>query len=130
MGLCHCNLSSNDLEIVFKRLSRKKLDLQNNDKYDQKKDPLIAAQTTKCTKHIVASLGPGDEGSENGTFEDPLYSPLASMAWTLPVRADTSAHPRGRGSFTPGNFKRDAVVRPSHGRPRGHRPSVRPKTSA
>jgi hypothetical protein len=25
-----------------------------------------------------------------------------------------------------GNFKKDATVRPSHGRPRGHRPSVRP----
>jgi hypothetical protein len=147
----------------------------------QKKDPFITAQTTKCTKHTVASLGQGDEGSENGTFEDPLYSPLASMAWTLPVRADAGAsarthvriradacqrprghwcirrthvrvcadagasaracsrlrgrecvradacqHPRGRGSFTPGNFKKDATVRPSHGRPRGHRPIVRP----
>jgi hypothetical protein len=127
MGLRHCNLSSNNLEIVFKRLSREKLDLQNNDKYDQKKDPPIAAQTTKCTKHTVASLGQGDEGSENGMFEDPLYSPLASMAWTLPVRADAAVLP-------PGNFKKDAIVRPSHGRPRGHRPilrpSVRPKTSA
>jgi hypothetical protein len=27
--------------------------------------------------------------------------------------------------FTPGNFKKDATVRPSHGRPRGHRPIVR-----
>jgi hypothetical protein len=34
--------------------------------------------------------------------------------------------PRGRGSFTPGNFKKDATMRPSHGRPRGHRPIVRP----
>jgi hypothetical protein len=34
--------------------------------------------------------------------------------------------PRGRGSFTPGNFKKDATVRPSHGRPHGHRPIVRP----
>jgi hypothetical protein len=40
MGLRHCNLSSNDLEIVFKRLSREKLDLQNNDKYDPKRTPL------------------------------------------------------------------------------------------
>jgi hypothetical protein len=126
MGLRHCNLSSNDLEIVFKRFSREKLDLQNNDKYDQKKDPLIAAQTTKCTKHTVPSLGQGDEGSENGMFEDPLYSPLASMAWTLPVRADACSRPRGRGCFTPGNFKKDATMCPSHGRPRGHRPIVRP----
>jgi hypothetical protein len=80
--------------MVFKRLSREKLDLQNNDKYDQKKDPPIAAQTTKCTKHTVASLGQGDEGSENGMFEDPLYSPLASMAWTLPVRTDARASAR------------------------------------
>jgi hypothetical protein len=28
--------------------------------------------------------------------------------------------------FTPSNFKKDATVRPSHGRPRGHRPIVRP----
>jgi hypothetical protein len=50
------------------------------------------------------------------------------------VRVDACQRPRGRGSFTPGNFKKDATVRPSHGRPRGHRPivrpSVRPKTSA
>jgi hypothetical protein len=36
--------------------------------------------------------------------------------------------------FIPGNFKKDATVRPSHGRLHGHRPivrpSVRPKTSA
>jgi hypothetical protein len=95
-GLRHCNLSSNDLQIVFKRLSREKLDLQNNGKYDQKKDPPIAAQTTKCTKHTVASLGQGNEGSENGMFEDPLYSPVASMAWTLPVCADASASVRTR----------------------------------
>jgi hypothetical protein len=29
-------MSSNDLKIVFRRLSRKKLDLHKNDKYDQK----------------------------------------------------------------------------------------------
>jgi hypothetical protein len=34
------------------------------------------------------------------------------------VRADAPC-------FTPGNFKKDATVRPSHRRPRGHRPSVR-----
>jgi hypothetical protein len=37
---------------------------------------------------------------------------------------DASA--RTRLVFTPGNFKKDATVRPSHGRPRGHRPIVRP----
>jgi hypothetical protein len=133
MGPRHCNLSRNDLEIVFKTLSREKLNLQNNDKYDQKKDPPIAAQTTKCTKHTVASLSKGDEGSENGMFEDPLCSPLASMAWTLPVRADASAsvrtHVRVRADASvlpPGNFKKDTTVRPSHGRPRGHRLTVRP----
>jgi hypothetical protein len=58
-------------------------------------------------------------------FEDPLCSSLASMA-------RTPAHPRGRTRvrmdahcFTPGNFKTDATVRPSHGRPHGHRPTVR-----
>jgi hypothetical protein len=40
--------------------------------------------------------------------------------------ARTCSRPRGRGSFTLGNFKKDATVRPNHGRPRGHRPSVRP----
>jgi hypothetical protein len=35
------------------------------------------------------------------------------------VRADASC-------FIPGNFKKDAIVRRSHGRPRGHRPIVRP----
>jgi hypothetical protein len=35
------------------------------------------------------------------------------------VRADASC-------FIPGNFKKDATVRLSHGRPRGHRPIVRP----
>jgi hypothetical protein len=39
--------------------------------------------------------------------------------------ARTLARPRGRGSFTPGNFKKDATVRPSHGRHGGHRPIVR-----
>jgi hypothetical protein len=35
------------------------------------------------------------------------------------VRADAPC-------FIPGNFKKNATVRPSHGRPRGHRPIVRP----
>jgi hypothetical protein len=35
------------------------------------------------------------------------------------VRVDASVLP-------PGNFIMDATVRPSHGRPSGHRPSVRP----
>jgi hypothetical protein len=30
------------------------------------------------------------------------------------------------GVLPPGNFKKDATVRPSHGRPRGHRPIVHP----
>jgi hypothetical protein len=34
--------------------------------------------------------------------------------------------PRGRECFTPGNFKKDATVRPSHGRFRGHRPTIHP----
>jgi hypothetical protein len=75
MGLRHCNLSSNDLEIVFKRLSREKLDLQNNDKFDQKKDPLIAAQTMKCTKHTVASLGQGDEEVRMERLRTPYIVP-------------------------------------------------------
>jgi hypothetical protein len=46
-------------------------------------------------------------------------------ARTLHVRADARVCPHGRECFTLGNFKKDAIVRPSHGRPRGHRPSVR-----
>jgi hypothetical protein len=63
------------------------------------------------------------------------------------VRADAPPHPRGRTlasaqtpmsarthcrvrtdalCFTLGNFKTDTTVRPSHGRPHGHRPIVRP----
>jgi hypothetical protein len=48
------------------------------------------------------------------------------------VRSDASASARTHGCvraiapcFTPGNFQKDATVRPSHGRPCGHRPSVR-----
>jgi hypothetical protein len=44
---------------------------------------------------------------------------------------DASARAHGRvredaPCFTLGNFKKDAIVRPSHGRPRGHRLSVCP----
>jgi hypothetical protein len=44
---------------------------------------------------------------------------------------DASARTYGRiradaPCFIPGNFKKDAIVRPSRGRPRGHRPIVRP----
>jgi hypothetical protein len=42
------------------------------------------------------------------------------------VRADTLLCPRGRALFYPGYFKKDFTVRPSHGRPRGHRSIVRP----
>jgi hypothetical protein len=48
------------------------------------------------------------------------------------VRADASPSARTHGHvcvdapcFTSGNFEKDAIVRPSHGRPRGHRPIVR-----
>jgi hypothetical protein len=65
---------------------------------------------------------------------NPLYSPLASMAWTRSrprVRGHASARTHARvcadaAVLPPGNFKKDATVRPSHGRPRGHRPIVRP----
>jgi hypothetical protein len=39
------------------------------------------------------------------------------------VRADASV-------LSPGNFIMDATVRPSHGRPSGHRLTVRPLSSA
>jgi hypothetical protein len=57
------------------------------------------------------------------------------MTWTLPVRvrADALASARMQARvradasvLPPGNFKKDATVRPSHGRPRGHRPTVHP----
>jgi hypothetical protein len=57
----------------------------------------------------------------------------ASARMHCRVRADAlmSARTHGRvrvdaSCFTPGNFKKDATVRLSHGRPRGHRPIVRP----
>jgi hypothetical protein len=52
------------------------------------------------------------------------------MLFYFRVRADTAPRgrpcPRGRECFIPGNFKKDATVRPSHGRSRGHRPTVGP----
>jgi hypothetical protein len=49
------------------------------------------------------------------------------------VRADVLVSARTHGRvradapcFTPGNFKKDPIVRPSHRRPCGHRPIVRP----
>jgi hypothetical protein len=41
------------------------------------------------------------------------------------VLTDACARPRGRECFTPGNFITDAIVCPSHGRPSGHRLTVR-----
>jgi hypothetical protein len=56
-----------------------------------KKNPPIVAQTTKCTKHIVASPGQGDEGSENEMFEDHL----CSLSKSLGIHGADVAHPRG-----------------------------------
>jgi hypothetical protein len=42
------------------------------------------------------------------------------------IRADGPMSARMQICFSPGNFKKDATVRPSHGRPRGHRLTVRP----
>jgi hypothetical protein len=44
------------------------------------------------------------------------------------VRADAVQRPRGRECFTPGNFITDVTMHPSHGRPRGHRPTQRPSS--
>ena len=65
--------------------------MHNNDKYEQKGTPPIAAQTTKFTKHTVASSGQDDEGSENGMFEDPLYS----LSKSLGIHGVDTAHPLG-----------------------------------
>jgi hypothetical protein len=46
------------------------------------------------------------------------------------MSARTCLRPRGRECFIPGNFKKDATVHLSHGRPRSLRPTVRPKSSA
>jgi hypothetical protein len=46
--------------------------------------------------------------------------------YVVPCHGLDAARPRGRECFIPGNFKNDATVRPSHGRPRGHCPTVRP----
>jgi hypothetical protein len=42
------------------------------------------------------------------------------------MSARTRSRPRERECFIPSNFKKDATVRPSHERPRGHHPTVRP----
>jgi hypothetical protein len=46
--------------------------------------------------------------------------------YVVPCHGLDATRPRGRECFIPGNFKKDATVRPSHGRPHGHRPIVRP----
>jgi hypothetical protein len=46
-------------------------------------------------------------------------NPLASMAWTLPVRVDVSV-------LSPGNVITNATVCPSHRRPSGHHLSICP----
>jgi hypothetical protein len=55
-------------------------------------------------------------------FEDPLCSLFKSLG----IHGMDAARPRGRECFTPGNFITDTTVRPSHGRPSGHRPTVHP----
>jgi hypothetical protein len=77
----------------------------------------------------VASPGQGDEGSENGMFEDPL----CSLSKSLDIHSVDAARPPGRTSvcadapiYPRGNFITDATVRLSHGQPSSHRPTVRP----
>jgi hypothetical protein len=55
-------------------------------------------------------------------FEDPL----CRVSKSLGIHGVNTARPRGRKRFTLGNFISDATMRPSHGRPSGHRPTVRP----
>jgi hypothetical protein len=58
----------------------------------------------------MASLGQGDEGCENGMFEDPL----CTLSKSLGIHgADVPIYPLG-------NFIMDIAVRPSHGWPNGH----------
>jgi hypothetical protein len=60
----------------------------------------------------------GPEGGR-GQGDDLVRADGPMSAWTQNlVRADASR-------FIPGYFITDATVRPSHGRPNGHRPSVR-----
>jgi hypothetical protein len=76
-----------------------------------------------------------------------LFRAFASAsARTQPVRADSRLRPQGRGRggrggegmsasascvctyasvLSPGNFITNAIVCPSHGRPSGHRPTIR-----
>jgi hypothetical protein len=55
-------------------------------------------------------------------FEDPL----CSLSKSLGIHGVDAARLHGRECFIPGNFITDATVRPSHGPPSGHRPTVRP----
>jgi hypothetical protein len=59
--------------------------------------------------------GRGGRGGEIGRGEGRKMRPHGRVC----VRADAPC-------FIPGNFEKDAIVRPSHGRPCGHPPTVRP----
>jgi hypothetical protein len=68
--------------------------------------------------------GEGRGGRERGGEGDAsARTPLSAR--TLGCDARTHGRvPADAPCFTPGNFKKDATVRPSHGRPCGHRPIV------
>jgi hypothetical protein len=62
-----------------------------------KKGPPYRSPTMKCTRPTVASLGQGDEGSENGMFEDPL----CSLSKSLGIHGvDAPMRPRRRVQVT------------------------------
>jgi hypothetical protein len=65
----------------------------------------------------------------------PVRANVASRRWvasarTRLVRADATRVRADASVLPPGNFITDATVRPSHGRPSGHRPIVRPRDNA
>jgi hypothetical protein len=90
--------------------------------------------------HVRAdSKGEGVRGGRGGEGCASVRTPMSARTMgcvraDAHVRADAGVRPCGRECFIPGNFKKDAIVRPSHRCPCGHRlsicPFVRPLSSA
>jgi hypothetical protein len=76
-----------------------------------------------------ARIAEGREGEGGGREREgremrPRGRPCPRGCWAASARTHGRVH-ADAPCFTPGNFKKDAIVRPSHGRPHGHRPIVR-----
>jgi hypothetical protein len=77
----------------------------------------LSARTVDCVRRGKGRAREG--GGEKGRNECVRADAGVRSRGYARVRANASVLP-------PGNFVADATVRPSHGRPSGHRPTVRP----